>query len=363
MYKTLLATLCLLACSAIVHGQRIDRPAQAAPVDINALTQRLLANKPLIQRLREMYPELVRGAPLAQDQNPILKPLGVDLGGLDSSQGEFDPLRGVTQSLNGAAQSLEGVNLHLDSGSQAISALSQLKLIATPSTLTTQPRRPLENSNAIDNEAFVTAQAAANNRSVTRCVKDDHRVIVRMLPGSWYLGSINDKDCFRAKAVWGDQWFFGDVIGNPKLKDVWVLREGFEGGAMPNGKPPSVVFGDESRDKLEEKYASWISPGRADGDQAKLLRKTKIFGNYDPETNHYYDELNQGRQLDPDTPFHEYKVRWITDDGRAAIIRHYDIYGYGHTKSGQEIPNTSQWGIVPCSTLAFFPCHPEIKQH
>lgn len=191
----------------------------------------------------------------------------------------------------------------------------------------------------------VVATAAVLPQSVVRKVDKD-RLIVRPNPRSWYLGSINKKDSFRVKAVGGnkDRWAFGDVIGNPKLKNVWVLREGLKPGPVPVREPPKLRNSDQSRDNLANNYASWISPkGRDDGVETKLLNGTRLFGNYNPNTRKFYDPINR---LDPSNQKHEYRVRWITDNGQAAIIRHYRV-----NQSGREIKGTSQWGIAPCSAL------------
>lgn len=192
------------------------------------------------------------------------------------------------------------------------------------------------------------ARGSARPQSSVRGVNKD-RLIVRANPRSWYLGSITPQDRFRVRRVGGpkDRWAYGDVVGNPRLRGVWVLREGLEKGP-PAPHTNFTRNREQSRAHLDRRYASWISPGRRDGVNAPLLGRTRMYGNYDPSTGRFYDVL---RRLDPNNERVRYRARWVTEDGRAAVIRQYRV-----NERGKEIKGTSRWGVAPCRFMGIAPC-------
>lgn len=169
VYKTLLPTLCLFACTGIVHAQRPYSPPNPSAnlpgsrIDINALTEEQRArefvrkmrilrgadsptNQPAIvtlsdqqlARLRELRlnlvfqpsieknPHAVIGAAFSQDWPTSLNSRGVTFGGRDPSQGAFSPLGEIRLDLKPI--DLAGLTVDLE----ALKGLSNLPMSPVP---------------------------------------------------------------------------------------------------------------------------------------------------------------------------------------------------------------------------------------
>jgi hypothetical protein len=239
---------------------------------------------------------------------------------------------------------------------------SVVKTWQTPRTLTVQPiaqvpvRRPI----ATISRDFISpiATVAATPKSSVRKV-DEPRLIVRANPRSWYLGALEQGDKFKVKAVRG-AWAYGDASGDINRKNVWVLRDGLTKGNVPSGKgnPPYTIRNhDQSRAYMLKKEASWLSPGKSDGVKVKLTSPTVLSNTYNPKTG---DFLGRVKTLDPKTPNREVRVRYISKDGNAAVVR------YNGVKENGKSTKMSQWGVVPCAQLRTskggkLPCHSNTK--
>lgn len=162
MYKTLLPTICLLACTAIVSGQRIERPPNPSPngqgtrIDFNALVEEQRA-RDFVRRMRILrgadsptnqsqiitlsaeqitwISEIARGVPTSsQVQRPESTRLGLTFGGWDPSQGEFSPLNGLSRDLENLDRGLKEFRLDLP--------IIDLEALNRPNNVITSPVVP-----------------------------------------------------------------------------------------------------------------------------------------------------------------------------------------------------------------------------
>ena len=69
-----------------------------------------------------------------------------------------------------------------------------------------------------------------------------------------------------------------------------------------------------------------------------LKRETTLYVNYNPSTGKFYDPI---KPLDPDTPNRRIRMRYISKDHEAAVIRYFGV-----DEKGKQT-KLSQWGIVP----------------
>jgi hypothetical protein len=192
----------------------------------------------------------------------------------------------------------------------------------------------------------VATAAASRPKTVTRKLDADRLLVRAGNPGSWNVGALEKKngDSFTIRAISGD-YDFGDSHGDVELKGVYVLRNGLAGGSLKSVKgnpPPAIRDHDASRAYLKKKYASWVSPGVSDGQLVTLSERAGLYDSYDPKTKKL---LGHVKTLDPTTPNREVRVRWITKDGKGAVVRYS-----GLDKNGDPTKLT-QWGYVPCSKL------------
>jgi hypothetical protein len=236
----------------------------------------------------------------------------------------------------------------------AIDRLPRVKVVTTPWQT---PRQVIKMPVAPLIGYFQPAPVAHTSSLTKPSVRtvDASRLIVRPNPGSWYEGALKAGDKFTVKAVRG-AWAYGNAHGDVHQKDVWVKRDGLTKGAIPSGKgnPPYTIRDhDESRAFMKKNVASWLSPGVADGVKVKLKAATPLYNNYNPKTKVFSGSI---KKLDPKTPNRELRVRYITKDGGAAVVRYNGV-----DKKGKPT-KLSQWGIVPCAELGRakgkkLPCH------
>jgi hypothetical protein len=165
--------------------------------------------------------------------------------------------------------------------------------------------------------------------------------------------SLNNTNTTGKQVCWARGRAFGDV----NLSDVWVecdgLSERAENVPVPRPATDAEVpdFRAESRRYLKDRFASAVPPTDIGDGQYYLVltQDAKMYDNYKPPANFKPSSNHRpppGQFLDegpvvPAAPCYEFKVRYFSDDGNAAVGRYIVL----DPKTQQAV--SSRWGVLP----------------